>query len=370
MFSIGLEATRANKTHKTGTEWYAWQMIQGFKKLEVKANFFVYYNKNLETVLALGPANFYFKKLAWPFKKLWTHLRLGWELLLHPPDLFFATNAVPLLGRGRYVVTIHDLGFLKNPELYHPLERIYQIISHRLAVWRAEKIITISESTKNDIIKHFPKAKNKIKVIYLGWNDQGFDKVSADAKRLVREKYQLPDDYILYIGRVETKKNIQNLIQAFQLLDKEQYLVLAGRPGNYGYEAIKKLAGQSDIKDRIKFLGYIEQNNYASLLAGAKVFAFPSKFEGFGMPVLEAMGAGVPVVCSDIFALRETAGTAALFFDPDDPLAIAASIKKVLTDQSLRQALISRGLVRSKEFSWDKCARESLEYIFTPNANI
>src|SRR3989344_270632 len=288
MLNIGLEGTRANKIHKTGTEWYAWQIIQGFKKLGQPANFFIYYNQDLDPALRQAPDNFYFKKLNWPFKKLWTHLRLGLELIIHPPDIFLATNAMPFFGRGKYMVAIHDLGFLRNPELYHPLERIYQIWSHRLAVWRAKKIITISETSKEDIIKYFPGARDKIKVIYLGWNDQGFDKISEEAERLVKEKYQLPDDYILYIGRIETKKNIQNLIRAFQSLDKNQYLALAGRPGNYGYEEIKKLAEQADIKDRIKFLGYIEQSDYASLLASAKLFIFPSSFEGFGLPILEA----------------------------------------------------------------------------------
>ncbi len=355
MLRIGLEASRANKEYKTGTEWYAWHLLQQFKKLDTDHSFFVYYNQELASQLKQAPANFKFVQLKWPLKKLWTHIRLGFKLLTKPVDKFLFTNAVPLLSRGEVIVTIHDLGFLKNPELYHPLERIYQKLAHNIAISKAKKIITVSEASKQDIIKYYPKVKDRIKVIYLGWDEEDFKPGVSDS---IKEKYNLPDNYILYIGRVETKKNIQNLIKGYKLLKTDWPLVLAGRPGNYGYNEIKKLAN-----DKVIFLGYIPQTDYPQLLASAKLFVFPSKFEGFGMPILEAMASGVPVVCSDMPVLHEVGNNAVSYFNPDDINDIAEKLQNLIDDRGLRQELIDRGLEKVKQFSWSRCARQTLEYI-------
>lgn len=361
MVTIGLEASRANKEFKTGTEWYAWHLLQQFKKLDQDNKFVVYYNHDLKPELATPTANFYFKRLKWPFGKLWTHIRLSLELLLHPVDKLFFSNSVPIFTRGQLTVTIHDLGFYKNPKLYHPWERIYQKISHWLAVTKADKIIAISEATKQDIINFFPNTKRRIKVVYNGWDDEEFKPANDEAKQNIREKYDLPRNFFLYIGRLETKKNIQNLIKGYsQLKDKDWPLILAGRPGNYGYTEILELA---EKVNNIRFLGYIKQIDYPKLLASASVFIFPSKFEGFGIPILEAMGSGVPVICSDIPVLHEVAKDSVLFFNPDKPQNIADVMGRLIGNSDKRKELIRKGIVRAKQFSWEKCAKETLEYI-------
>lgn len=363
MVKIGLEATRADKKFKTGTEWYAWHLLQQFKKINKRNNFNVYYNQHLAGDLMDAPDNFCFKKLTWPFSKFWTHLRLGWELVLHPVDKFFASNAVPIMGRGEFTVTIHDLGFLKNPELYHPLERIYQKWSHNLAIRRSSKIITISEATKQDIIKYYPRAKDKIKVIYLGWDSSDFRPMSGDEQDEFKEDHDYAEDYILYTGRIETKKNIQNLIRAYRKGNFHWPLMLAGRPGNFGYEEIQQMIKNYDVKDDIILLGYVSQKNYPKLMASAKMLVFPSKFEGFGLPILEAMACGVPVVCSDMSVLHEVAGEAAIYFDPDNPEDIKNKIQQVIDEPRLREIIVNKGLDRAQQFSWEKCAKETLDYI-------
>jgi len=364
MLKIGLEATRANRQYKTGTEWYAWHLLQEFKKLDRQNNFFVYYNKFLSDDLLKGaPDNFYFKSLPWPFRKFWTHIRLSWYLLWHGLDKFFATNAVPLITRGEVIVTIHDLGFFRYPHLYHPLERVYQKWSHRLAIRRAKKIITISEATKRDIIKYFPKTANKIRVIHLGWNEHEFGPLSPAQQDDFIGQHELPDNFLLYIGRLETKKNIQNLIKAYKQTSRKWPLVLAGRPGNFGYEEIQALAKDPEIKDDIILMGYVSQKNYPKLMACASAFVFPSKFEGFGIPLLEAMACHVPIACSDMPVLHEVASDAAIFFNPDDTGDIKEKIESLMTDENLREKLINNGAVRAKNFSWAKCARETLKYI-------
>jgi alpha-1,3-rhamnosyl/mannosyltransferase len=160
---------------------------------------------------------------------------------------------------------------------------------------------------------------------------------------------------------LESKKNIQNLIKGYaQLADKSWPLVLAGRPGNFGYEEILELAA---AVSNIRFLGYIPQTDYAPLLAAASLFVFPSKFEGFGIPVLEAMGSGVPVACSDLPVLREVAGDSAVFFNPDESRAIAGALQQLINQKDLRQDLVAKGLERAQKFSWEKCAQETWEYI-------
>jgi len=357
---IGLEATRANKRQKTGTEWYAWHIIQQFKKIGLSDQFTVFYNDQLEPALQDAPANFYFKQLAWPFKKLWTHLRLGLYLLKKPVEVFFATNAVPLFHRGKLVVTIHDLGFLKNPELYHPLERIYQRLSHWLAIKKSDKIITISSASAQDIIKYYPKQADKVSIVHLGWNQHQFSPLVDAEKVKIREKYTLPQNYLVYAGRIEEKKNISKLIQAYNMSRVDWPLVLIGRPGNYGFEEIKILARSNE---NIHLFGYIKQDDYGKLLASASALVFPSKYEGFGLPILEAMACGVPVICSNIPALREVGADAAAYFDPNSIDDMSASIARLASDYDLRADLINRGLKRCRDFSWEKCARQTLEIL-------
>lgn len=364
MAKIALEATRANKLKKTGTEWYAWHLLQEFKKIDSTNQFLIYYNQDLASELKVSPANFIFKQIKWPLKKFWTHIRLSVALLIDRPDKFFASNALPLFAHGEVIVTIHDLGFFKNPELYHFLERWYQKISHYLSIKRADKIIAVSQNTAQDIINYFPKSKNKIKTIYNGWNKEEFQSIGQNEREAILEKYDLPNEFILYIGRLETKKNVQNLLKAFALLkDKNCHLVLAGRPGNFGYEEIEHLSQNKEMKNRVHLLGYIRQHDYAKLLACAHIFVFPSKFEGFGIPVLEAMGSGVPTVISDLPVLHEVAGEASIYFDPNNPQDIANKIETVLINEDLRHNLVNKGLVQSQKFSWSKCAKETLAYI-------
>ena len=271
---------------------------------------------------------------------------------------------MPLFTRGQVILTVHDLGFYRQPKLYHPLERIYQKISHRLAISKADKIISVSQSTADDIIKYFPGTKNKIKVIYNGWGQEEFKPINEEIKTQIRAKYNLPANFILYIGRIETKKNIQNLVKAFALLKNQDYhLVLAGRPGNYGYDEIVALTKQEKIKNRIHLLGYIQVEDYQRLLATANLFVFPSKFEGFGIPILEAMGCGVPVIASDILVLREVGGEAALYFNPDSDLDLAEKLDTLISDSDLQADLQNRGLAQATKFSWQKCAQETLDYI-------
>ncbi|MFW0838014.1 MAG: glycosyltransferase family 4 protein [Candidatus Komeilibacteria bacterium] len=358
---IGLEASRANRKAKTGTEWYAWHLLQQFKHLDQTSIFNVYYNQDLEPALAQAPANFKFIALPWHHRKFWTYLRLSWELWRRPVDKFFFSNSVALLGGGEIIATIHDLGFYSCPELYHPVERLYQIWSHWLAIHRADKLIAVSQTTRDDIIRYFPKAKNKIKVIYNGWDNDMFSPGTDHENEQIRDKFNLPQHYWLYIGRLERKKNIVNLLRAYQLLSDHSWpLVLAGRLGNYGAAEILELA---DEIDNVRLLGYVADDDYKALLAAAGAFVFPSHWEGFGIPILEAMGSGVPVLCSALPVLQEIGADAAIYFDQKNPLSISQAMAEIQHDSARRDRLIQAGLQRAEDFSWQKCAQQTLAYI-------
>jgi glycosyltransferase involved in cell wall biosynthesis len=364
---IGLEATRANHKHKTGTEWYAWHIIQEFKKINTPHKFVLYYNQELEPALLSRAEHFIFKQLNWPFKKLWTHFRLGFELVVRPVDIFFATNAIPFFHRGKMVLTVHDLGFMRHPELYHPLARIYHRLSHYFGIKQTYKILVPSEATKKDVLYYFPDSANKTQVVYLGFDDQQFKLISDLEKEEIKNKFDLPNNFILYIGRLETKKNIQNLLRAYKVSDKRWPLVLAGSAGRYGIDEINELANDPSIKSNVFILGYVSQKDYVRLMGAASAFVFPSKFEGFGIPLLEAMACGVPIICSDLPVLHEVAGECAIYFDPNKVEDISQAINQISSDENLAKQLSNAGLARVKRFSWAKCARESFDYIVDKN---
>lgn len=362
---IGLEAARANREHKTGTEWYAWHLLQEFKKITTEHKFVVYYNQDLVGDLMTAPANFYFKKLAWPYRKLWTQVRLSWELFTRPVDRFFASNTIPLLTRGQVIVTIHDLGFLKNPELYHPLERIFHELSHRWYAQRANKIIVPSLATKADLEHYYPHTKNKIQVIYHGYSKIDFHPSTKFEQEEIKEKFDLPENFILYVGRLELKKNIPRLIEAYKSLPENNWpLVLAGRWGNYGRQEIEKLL-TPEYKDKIILLGYVSQKHYSQLLGAASLFVFPSKFEGFGIPILEAMACGTPVLCSNLPVLKEVAANAAMYFDPNDVTDLRNKLMQFMKNPELKILYKHQGLKRVQNFSWEKTAQETFAYIIS-----
>lgn len=264
------------------------------------------------------------------------------------------TGSLPLGYRGQSIITIHDLAIYKHPEWF-PL---YQWFSKKVVVpyslKRAGKIIAVSKNTKQDIIKIFHISPPKIKVIYEGG-------LSFPAKQ---EEWETKD-YILFIGTLEPRKNLGRLIKAFGLYRKRyskarEKLVIVGGEG-WKFKPIYALVEELGLQKEIKFLGYVSEKRKIELLKQAKVFVFPSLYEGFGLPILEAMGLDVPVICANGSALNEIAGDAAFFVDPQNTHSILQGLVKVLSNKALRDNLRKKGLIRTQLFSWQKCVQETLE---------
>ena len=366
---IGIDASRANRDIKTGTEWYSYNLILELAKIDSGNRYFLYTPEKLKGKLADLPDNFQEKILSWPPKYLWTILRMSYEMKKNPPEqLFVPAHIIPFISPKKTITTIHDIGFRRSPELYSQLELKYHNFGLKQAIKKASEIITISEFSKKEMIELCNIDPARIKVIYLGF-DGGEYRVIKDKNRLdkVREKYELPAKYILFVGRINFKKNVLNLVKAFRQISKHSELkgyklVLVGEPET-GYEEIAKEIKRQGFNNKIMELGWISLKDLVCIMNMAEIFAFPSKYEGFGIPPLEAMSCNVPVAAANSGPIPEVVGKAALLFNPDSIQDIARKLLDLVKNKKLRDSLISLGKERVKKFSWSKCAKETLEVI-------
>ncbi|MFA6391380.1 MAG: glycosyltransferase family 1 protein [Patescibacteria group bacterium] len=395
---IGIDASRANEIRKTGTEWYAYYLIQEFKKIADPNDQYILYSKEpLRGELAELPANFVSKVLGWKPNLLWTQLRLSWEMFFRKPDvLFVPAHTIPFIHPKNTITTLHDVGFERFHELYskssigHKIpfsrwlinifikaftlgkygsnEYDYHRFSARFALKHAKRILTISNFSKSEIIELFGKKfEQKLRVILNGFDDSRMNKVCSDYDiDQTMKKYRVHESYLLFTGRLEEKKNISGLIEAFYILKNrykyEGQLVLIGKEG-YRFENAKIKIIEYGLQNSVIQTGWITEQERIILLKSADLFVFPSFYEGFGIPPLEAMSVGVPVVASNTSAIPEVVGDAALLVDPHNPEIIAESIDSVLNDGVIRDNLIKKGYVRAKQFSWEKTALETLKEI-------
>lgn len=360
---IGIDASRSNVKQKTGTEYYSQEIIKNMMKIKDGSVFRLYSKTPLDYLTK--DKNLEFKVM--PFPKLWSQIRLAYEMVQNSPDvLFVPAHTIPIIHPKKIVTTLHDVGFKYFPELYTPLERIYHSWSMGFAVKHATKIIAISEATKKDLIKFYNADPKKITVIYHGYDKEKFlpAKKGAEAPEPIKKL----GEYIYFIGRLEAKKNLTTLIKAFGKLREDEKittkLVLAGRPG-YLYEEIKEEINElpKNIQKDIIEPGYIPDEIMADYLRYAKVFAFPSKFEGFGMPLVEAMACGVPVVASNCTSIPEITGDAALLHGVENIDELAHELKTAVTDDKVREDLIQKGFERIEIFDWKESAKKTLQVI-------
>lgn len=297
---------------------------------------------------------------------LWQRLRLPApvEWFTGPIDLFHATDYVlPPLRSAKGLVTIHDLSFLRYPEYADPHLVHYLAEAVPRAVTRATLVLTDSEATREDVVTYLHLPPEKVSVVYGGVSEAFRPIQEQEALEETRDRYALPPEYLLSIGRLEPRKNLPGLLRAYRmLLDRGQTslpLAIGGGKG-WGYEPIFQAVEDLELKDSVRFLGYVQEQDLPPLLSGAATFVYPSFYEGFGLPPLEAMACGTPVVASNSSCLPEVLGDAALLVPPDETEALAEAIALLLSDEALRRDLRERGLERARRFSWTAAARQLL----------
>lgn len=296
--------------------------------------------------------------------RLWYRLRLplpveGWT---GPLNLFHAPDFVlPPVRRGtRTIVTAHDLSFVREPDSVMPgmSAHLNKWVPH--SVRQADHVIAVSEATRQDLIKLYQTLPEKISVLYHGVSPE-FKAVQAAAKLAVRRKYNLGEQpFILSVGTIQPRKNYQRLIKAFAKIDQPLSLVLAGSKGWHD-EAIFDEVARQGLQERVHFPGFVAETDLPALYSAATLFIYPSLYEGFGLPALEAMACGTPVIASKRSALPEVVGQAGLLVDPQDVPAMATAMSEILEDTTLRQKLSEAGLARATKFTWPGMAKKLIK---------
>ena len=360
---LGIDASRAVTGRRTGTEAYAYYLIRALIPITAEHNHQLRLYFNQPPPPNLFPTANHVEQVTVPFPRLWTHLRLAWELRLRPPDLFFTpAHVIPLTYFGPSAATIHDLGYYHFPEAHTRQQVAYLNWSTRHNGRRAKHVIADSEATKTDLVNRYNINPAKIHVIYPACDPTLHPITDERQLTAVRQKYNIQSAYLLYLGTIQPRKNLVRLIQAYAALPNHDHqLVLAGGLGWRAkpiLEAIESL--RPEMRQRILLPGYIPDEDKAALISGATALLYPSLYEGFGFPVLEANACGTPIICSNSSSLPEVAEEAALLVDPLSREEITAAINQLLSDKSLRQQLTENGFENLKRFSWSKTAEQIL----------
>lgn len=363
---IGVDASRATKINRTGTETYSLELIKQLAKLASQD-----YRLRLYTSQppqhADWPTGPYVETCLIPFPRLWTHIRLAAELHRRPPAvLFVPAHVLPVYCPVPTVVTVHDLGYRHYPAAHRPAQRWYLEWTTRRHSRMADHIVADSVATQEDLVNFYQADRQRISVVYLGRDETLRRADEAEIDR-VKARYHLEGNYLLYMGTLQPRKNLARLLEAFRqvmtaLQEPSLQLVIAGQRG-WLYENLFAYVKRWGLQSRVIFPGFVPDEDKAALLSGAVAYLFPSLYEGFGLPVLEAMACGTPVLTSNVSSLPEVAGEAALLVNPHETTEIAGGLIALLTNPRLRRELVGRGYRQVERFSWAKAAGQLWEIL-------
>lgn len=347
---FGIDIKAATGFQRSGIGNYVYNLIENLNEMDNKNNY-ILFNSNQNNPFKLNH-NF--------------SIRNRYSLLnfvnrfdvVHGPDF-----KIPFANAKKKVVNIHDLAsFINNGFMSKDFAELTKkkVLT---SIKKADRILTISNAIKNQLESEYPETKDKITNIYLGVDKNIRNVSNVEKRESARKKYNLPDSFILFVGNLETRKNILTLLKAFSKLIHEQgfnhQLVLVGKPG-FGFELINNFIEENNLFDRIKLIGWVDEGDLYTIYSLADLFVFPSFYEGFGLPIIEAMKCKLPVLLSDIPTNHEIAQNAANYFQTSDEDDLARQILKLLNDSQRKDELIEKGYERSLFFNWRKTATETL----------
>lgn len=342
---IAIDGYEANVVQRLGSSQVAFQLLRSLEKIDKKNDYTIMLPKPPLEDLPKERTGWNYRILK-P-KRLWTRLALPLVLYMskEKPDLFFSpTHYIPRLSPIKRVATIFDLSFLHFPLMFNKQD-LWQLTNWtKFSVQNADQIITISNFSKQDIINQYKVDKNKITVAYPGYD-----------KSIFRPGNKNRDNYIIYIGTIQPRKNLVRLIEAVSKIENLN-LIIAGKQG-WMYEETLKAPKGFGIEERVKFTGFLPDDELAKLLRGAQAFILPSLWEGFGITVVEAMACGTPVIVSNVSSLPEIVGKAGLLVDPYSVDQIEQAIRTIVSDKKLHQKYTKLSLAQAEKFSWEKMAK-------------
>lgn len=361
--NIWIDGYEANVPQRLGSSQVAFELLKNLEKID---------RKNTYTILL---PNLPLKDLpkvrdGWSYKilkprRLWTHIAIPLALYTakQKPDLIYSpTHYIPRFSPVKRIVTIFDLSYLYFPGFFQKKD-LWQLVNwSKFSIKNADHIITISNFSKKDICKSYSVNKEKVTVAYPGYNESVFKPIKdKQAVENYKKKYKISGDYVIFIGTLQPRKNLLRLIESFVKIDNLK-LVIVGKIKGEGRQAwmfdeILKKPKELGIEDKIIFTGFIPDRDLAYLVNGAQAFVLPSLWEGFGIPAVDAMACGVPVVVSNDSSLPEVVGKAGLLIDPKSTDQIEQAIRTIVTDKKLRQRMSKLALKQADKYSWKKMAK-------------
>ncbi len=350
---------------RAGVSHYIEQLLQHLARVDQTNQYTIFTTRGLDAA-ALGlPPHFTVQPSRFP--TINPRVRIPWEQFLaplilrrHHADLFHGTlNVVPLACPVPSVVTIHDLAFIRFPYTFRSYNRTYLDLATRVSVRRATRILAVSEHTKREVVGLLGVPAERV-VVTPNAARAHFRPPAAEALAAFRTRHRLPEQFVLYVGTLEPRKNLTTLLDAYaQVARRSAVPLLVGGGKGWMYDAVFARLEALGLRDRVHFVGYLDEEELPLWYAAARLFVFPSLYEGFGMPPLEAMACGTPVVTSNSSSLPEVVGDAGLMVAPTDVDALAAAIMRLLNDDALHADLRERGLRRAQQFAWHTTAERT-----------
>ncbi len=362
---IGFDSSRAFLKKRTGTENYSYKLLKALAKIDRVNDYIIYTTDlhNLSTAVEqmYFPKNFRIVKIGW--SRLWTQGGLGLQTFKDKLDvLFIPAHTLPIIRKPglKTVVTVHDLGSEYLPSMHQLKQRAYLSFMQKTQLKGTTKIIAVSRATKEDLVKKIGLKPGKIKVVYEGYDKKLFKPGSND----ILVDSLIP--YFLFVGTIQPRKNLERVIKAFSISHPwgvTTNLVIVGSKG-WMSDKIYALPKKLGIEDRVKFLGYVPEEKLPALYSNAQALVFPSLFEGFGLPILDAQACGCPVITSNLSSMPEVGGKGALYVDP---YSVDDIVKGMVESQKskVKSKKIKAGFENIKRFSWEKCARETLKVLLS-----
>ena len=351
------------QSQKGGIGTYTHNLLDHLLKYDKKNHYVLIYNQRLDkTVRHLSKRypNVEEKYYHIPSAFLWDQVVVPIICKKEKIEVIFNPKlSIPFLTRAKKVFVMHGADWVVFPKNYKPLDRLYHTIFGRLYCRFADKIISVSKNASEELCKHYKLPPEKLKTIYHGVNDS-FKPISNRAKlQSIQEKYHLPEQFILFVGQIYPMKNFKGIVKAYHQIYREfpHKLVVVGKLGPNHQQDIE-IIHRLKMEKEIRFLGWVPDDDLPAIYSLASFLSFPSLYEGFGIPIIEAMKCGCPVLTSDIGAPAEVACDAALLVKPKDIDAIANGMRKLLTHDQLRAQFKEKGVFRADGFTWDNCAKE------------
>lgn len=348
---------------KTGKGWYTLRIVEELLNIDQVNEYFLY-SSNTDVPFKSN-SKVHIRSIA--AKSSQWHFKVIKDLKKEKPDIFFAPTSyiIPSLAPSwlNVVITVHDLVAFLFPSTHNTKAMVLERLTLKRALKKATAITAVSENTKHDLRRKFPKLHKDITVIPCAPSDFFREPLNDAILQKFKQEKKLPDHFVLGVGTLEPRKNFVTLIKSFAIV-KQQYpeykLIIVGKKG-WQYEEIEAAVKELQLEEDVLFPGYVEGDELKNMYALAAVFVFPSFYEGFGIPPLEAMAAGCPVISSNVASLPEVVGEAGLLIDPYNSRKLADSIMSLIKDESLRQLLIERGKHQAEKFSWRNSAIKLLD---------